>query len=447
MTEIYMPKAGMDMNEGVLVRWLKSIGDPVEKDEPIMEIETDKITMEAEAPASGFLLATYSEEGDVIPVLGIMGYIGSKDEVPPAAPGNTDTAASEASVLSLTATEANAPKAAAFAQAVEAVRATPGARQLAKELGVDISCVSPTGKHGEVLGEDVRKAAKHTAATPLAQRIADDGKIAVSSIQGTGFGGRVTKADVLLATAPAPQAYTMSVGESERLTIESRRPLNSMERVVAERMSQSHFEIPGVTQSLLVDMTDLLALRAKINARREQKISVNDFVLKATAIAVKEQPLARTSIYGNEYVVYSEANIGFAVSMNDGEGLLVPVLHNADRMPLAELSAKAKELAARARDNKIKPSECSGGTYTVSNMGMYDVWDFTPIINQPQSGILGIGSTCEMLRFAPDGSVVSRKVCKLLITYDHRIMNGVTAAKFELRVRDLLENPEELLLT
>jgi pyruvate dehydrogenase E2 component (dihydrolipoamide acetyltransferase) len=447
MTEIYMPKAGMDMKEGVLVRWLKSIGDPVEKDEPIMEIETDKITMEAEAPASGFLLAIYSEEGDVIPVLGIMGYIGAKHEIPPTAPGKTDTAAPEAHVLSLAAAEANAPTVAASVDTADNVRATPGARQLAKELGVDISCVTPTGKHGEVLGEDVRKAAKQPVATPLAQRIADDSKIAVSSIQGTGFGGRVTKADVLLATAPAQAVSAVPAGEDEQLTIESRRPLNAMNRVVAERMSQSHYEIPGVTQSLLVDMTDLLALRAKINARREQKISVNDFVLKATAIAVKEQPLARTSIYGSEYVVYCEANIGFAVSVNDGDGLLVPVLHNADRMPFAELSAKAKELAARARENKLKPGEYAGGTYTVSNMGMYDVWDFTPIINQPQSGILGIGSISDILRFAPDGSVVSRKMCKLLITYDHRIMNGVTAAKFELRVRDLLENPEELLLT
>ena len=255
----------------------------------------------------------------------------------------------------------------------------------------------------------------------------------------------MTKEDVLAAT-PVPAASALPAEDSEQLTIESRRPLNAMNRVVAERMYQSHAEIPNVTQSLLVDMTDLLSLREKINARREQKISINDFVLKATAIAVKEQPLARTSIYGNEYVVYNEANIGFAVSTNDGEGLLVPVLHNADRMPLSKLSIKAKELARRARENKLKPSECTGGTYTVSNMGMFGVWDFTPIINQPQSGILGIGAACDMLQLAPDGSVVSRRICKLCVTYDHRIMNGVTASKFEQRVRDLLENPEELLI-
>lgn len=445
MTEIYMPKAGMDMKEGVLVRWLKNIGDSVEMNEPIMEIETDKITMEAEAPASGILLATYSQEGDVIPVLGIMGYIGTKDEVPPAAPGATDTAPADF-IQAAAATETATPPAFASVQNAEGVRATPGARRYARELGVEISYVAPTGKHGEVLGKDVLDFARHPAATPLAQRIADDSNIEVSSVQGTGFGGRVTKADVLLAAAPTQAASALPIEDGGQLTIESRRPLNAMNRVVAERMSQSHFEIPCVTQSLIVDMTDLLAIRAKINARHEQKISVNDFVLKATAIAVKEHPLARTSIYGNEYVVYSEANIGFAVSMNDGEGLLVPVLHNADRMSLIELSEKAKDLALRARDNRLKPSEYAGGTYTVSNMGMYDVWDFTPIINQPQSGILGIGSISDMLRLAPDGRVVSRKVCKLLITYDHRIMNGVTAAKFELRVRDLLENPEELLL-
>ena len=437
MTEIFMPKAGMDMKEGVLVRWLKEIGDPVEKDEPIMEIETDKITMEAEAPASGFFLAKYCEEGDVIPVLDIIGYIGAEDEKAPEKPGGMQIAEAVKSTPAAV-IEPTAP----LVQDVHPgrMRATPYARQLAHMRGIELATLIPSGKHGEILGKDVLHAEHLPAATPLAQQIARDNGVDIASVHGTGHEGKVRKADVLAAVSPV-----LSPNQGGALlTVESRRPLSGMNRVIAERMFRSHTEIPNVTQSVLVDMTDLLSLRAKLNARREQKLSVNDFVLKATAIAVKEQPKARTIIQGNEYITYSEANIGFAVSVEDG--LLVPVLHNADLLSLPELSARAKDLAMRARNNQLRPDECTGGTFTVSNLGMYDVWDFTPIINQPESGILGIGTTHDMLQFGPDGSIVCRKICKLCLTYDHRIMNGVGSAIIELRVRELLEHPEELLL-
>lgn len=436
MTEVFMPKAGMDMKEGILIRWLKAVGDPVEKDEPIMEIETDKITMEAEAPASGFLLATYCQDGDVVPVLGIMGYIGGRDEKAPPLPGSPIQ--TETSPGSLQAAPAPC---ASPSQGAGSPAATPYARSLAKERGVELASLSPGGKHGEIIGADVLQAQKPPAATPLARRVAEAQGLDIAGLQGSGQGGKVRKADVEKAlAAPAPGGGQ----ESPLLTIESRRPLSGMNRVVAERMMQSHTEIPSVTQSILVDMTELMALRAKLNARLAQKLSINDFLLKATAIAVKEHPKARTILQDGEYVTYAEANIGFAVSVEDG--LFVPVLHNADLMPLTALSAKAKDLAQRARSNQLRPDECAGGVFTVSNMGMYDVWDFTPIINQPQSGILGIGAAQDMLRFGPDGGIVARKICKMFITYDHRIMDGVSSAKIKLRVRELLEHPEELLL-
>lgn len=437
MTEIFMPKAGMDMKEGVLIRWLKNIGDHVEKDEPIMEIETDKITMEAEAPASGFILAKYCKEGDVIPVLDVIGYIGAKDEKAPEKPGTMQIA--EAAKSAPTAKlEPAAPQ--VQDAHTDKPRATPYARQLAHMRGVELATLVPSGKHGEILGKDVLNAGHQPVATPLARKIARDNEIDIATLQGSGHEGKVRKADVLAAITPALPANQ----DGAILTVESRRPLSGMNRVVAERMFKSHTEIPNVTQSVLVDMTDLLSLRAKLNTRREQKLSVNDFILKATAIAVKEYPKARTIIQGNEYITYSEANIGFAVSVEDG--LLVPVLRNADLLSLPELSARAKDLAKRARNSQIRPDECTGGVFTVSNLGMYDVWDFTPIINQPEPGILGIGSAHDMPQFGPDGSIVCRKICKLFITYDHRIMNGVDAAIIELCVRELLEHPEELLL-
>lgn len=436
MTEIFMPKAGMDMKTGVLVRWLKEIGDPVEKDEPIMEIETDKITMEAEAPASGFLLATYCESGDTVPVLNVMGYIGSKDETPPANPYAAALAKPKDGDSAHTITAAAAVSVPPPSPAAGGLRATPYARHLAKERGLDLAVIPAGGKHGEITGADVLCANKLPQATPLAKRMADAKGLDVSTLNGTGHGGKVRSADVESALAESVQ--------TGQLTVESRKPLSTMNRAVAARMMTSHTEIPSVTQSILVDMTDLFTLRNRLNERRQQKLSINDFVLKATAIAVKEHPKARTILVGNEYITYAQANIGFAVSVEDG--LFVPVLHNADQMPLTALSAKAKELAERARNNQLRPDECSGGVFTVSNMGMFDVWDFTPIINPPEPGILGIGAAQEMLRFASDGSVVARKICKLFITYDHRIMDGVSSARIKLRVRDLLEHPEELLL-
>lgn len=437
---------GMDMKEGVLVRWLKNVGDKVEKDEPIMEIETDKITMESESPVSGYILALYSEAGDVIPVLDTMGYIGEKDEKAPEAPakkGEAAPAAAPEAAPAAAAAPVAAPAAAPVVNSGE-IRATPYAKSLAKERNVDLATVVPSGKHGEIKAADVLNAKAGATVTPLAQRVANDMGVDASSLQGSGFGGRVTKADVLGAAQPAPAAAPAQSGE--KLVVESRRPLSGMNRVIAERMFKSHNEIPVVTQSMMVDMTDLLALRAKINARRESKISVNDFVLKAVALAVKEFPEARTEFAGNEFIVYANANIGMAVATGNGDGLLVPVIPNADQLSMSELSAKAKDLAKRARDNKIKPDECQGGTFSVSNMGMFDVFHFTPIINQPEAGILGVGTTRDELKFAEDGSIVARKMCMICLTFDHRIMNGVGAAKFTARIRDLLEHPEDMLV-
>ena len=441
MTEIYMPKMGMDMKEGVLVRWLKNVGDKVEKDEPIMEIETDKITMESESPVSGYILALYSQAGDVIPVLDTMGYIGAQDEKAPDAPAKKGAVEEPAAQQAAPAAE---PAATAAAVAADDIRATPYARALAKERNIDLAVVVPMGKHGEIKAADVLSTKASSPVTPLAQRIAEDKGIDTASLQGSGFGGRVTKADVLASVPAAPQAACAD--DDGALVIESRRPLSGMNRVIAERMTLSHTEVPNVTQSMMVDVTKLLAMRASINSRRENKISVNDFILKATAIALKEFPEARTKYTDNEFIVYANANIGMAVSTGNGEGLLVPVIPNADRLSLSQLSAKAKDLALRARDNKLKPCECQGGTFTVSNMGMFDVYHFTPIINQPEAGILGVGTTRDELYFAEDGSVKARKICMICLTFDHRVMNGVGAAKFTARIRDLLENPEDILV-
>lgn len=444
-TAIFMPKNGMAMEEGVLVRWLVKEGDKVEMDQPIMEIETDKITMEDVAPASGTILALYAKDGDTIPVLETMGWIGEpgeKVEAPsaaapagPTAPENADTAGAPSEVLMSFPPE-EAPKAAPNADGV--ILATPYAKKLAADKGVDLANVTPTGKHGEIVGADVENAPK---ATPVAKNIAAANGIDLNTVTGTGFNGKVTKADVLGGmhqAEPAPVAV-------DEAGVEARVKMSGMRKTIAQRMTQSYFENPVVTQNVSADVTALLALRAKINDGKEKadRISINDFVMKACAIAVSEHPLVRTIIDGDELVTMKDTNVGMAVGSEGG--LIVPVIKHADMLSLSKLSAQAKDLANRARNGGLKMDEYSGSTFTVSNMGMYEVDSFSPIINQPNCAIMGVCRVRDELALV-DGEVVVKKMMGLSLTFDHRILDGVTAAQFELRIKQLLENPMDILL-
>ncbi|QOX62867.1 2-oxo acid dehydrogenase subunit E2 [Anoxybacterium hadale] len=486
MIEVFMPKAGMDMKEGTLLRWLKNVGDHVELNEPIMEIETDKINMEAESPGTGILLAKLIENGATVPVLQTIGYIGEPDETIPqktqdlqeitgghdavqTADSTVDGATAGNSVDDNTAcntvdgsgarnaVDCAAPGNTAAAGAPPA--ATPYAKKLAKDGGIALESILPSGTLREIKGRDVLAALeKHPGtATPLARKYAEVDGVNLDHISGSGFGGKIRKEDVLAAEATTGSFATTNssdtaysnvsadVPEIQRnlRSVENRRPVQGMRKVVGERMFSSYSQIPTVMQSMRVDLTELLELRVKINKNREKRISVNDFVLKATAIAVKELAPCRTVIIGNEFVTYKEANIGFAVSVENG--LFVPVIHNADQLSLLQISERAAVLAEHARAGTILPDEYSGGTFSVSNMGMYDVYEFTPIINQPECGLLGIGGIHDELLLKA-GELISRKIALLCMSYDHRIMDGVGAAKMKLRVRELLQNPVELLM-
>ncbi len=419
MVEVFMPKAGMDMQEGTLIRWLKEVGDTVEINEPIMEIETDKITMEAESPGNGILLAKTVENGAVVPVLAVMGYIGAKDEKIPEVSANVAEEVKEQNTPDKIEVESDTTKLSNGSD----IAATPYAKKLAGEMGVELAQVSATGKHGEILGRDVK-------ATPLAKKVAADMGVDLAGVSGSGHAGKVMRDDVLGAAAA-------TTGEA------TRKPLSSMRKVISQRMTKSHQEIPVVTQHMKVDVTKLLELRAMLNENRESKLSLNDFVLKVVAQAVKEHPDARTSIEGNEYIIKEDVNIGFAVGME--EGLLVPVIKNADIMSLSNISKKAKELAKTARAGSLKPENLAGGTFTVSNMGMFDVYAFTPIINQPESGILGVCSIEDELALV-EGEVVVKKKMMISLTFDHRIMDGIGAVSFQRRIKELLENPMEALI-
>lgn len=422
--EIFMPKAGMDMQEGKIIQWLKQVGESVEVGEGILEIETDKIAMEVEAAIDGVLLCTYYNAGDVVPVVTTIGYIGEEGEIPPAL-----TLKTEKNEAVITGVSEEKP----IERLENTVRlpATPYAKKLATENNIDLQDVMPTGSLGEIKGRDVEKKIKET---PLAKRIAEDKGIDIKSIQGSGFQNKVTKADVL---AKAEERDN----KSNTMTIKT--PLTGIKKIVAERMAQAHSEIPCVTQNTRVDTTNLITFRQQINGNRDKKFTINDLVIKAIAKALKNHKAILVSLGNNEIIQHEEINIGVAVALE--EGLIVPVVKNADKKSLEEIADTVKDLATRAKMGGLKMDEYRGSTITVSNLGMFGIHSFTPIINQPNAVMLGICAIEDELAMV-EGEIVNRKKMMICLTLDHRLLNGDVAARFVLNVKELLENPMEIIL-
>lgn len=321
------------------------------------------------------------------------------------------------------------------------IAATPFARRLAYEKGIDLASLIPSGRHGEVLAADVENAENAMPkASALALRIAADQGIDLKTIKGSGFGGKIMKRDLELAS---PQAVEEVLQEIDALI--ERRKLSSMRKVIAKRMYESHAQIPNVTQSIKVDVTDLMALRAQINDGLEKadKVSLNDLMIKAVANALGKFERFRMTLEGEEYVLHHDINVAMAVGMD--EGLLVPVLKNVDQKNIFEVSKEAKSLAKKAREKKLLPGELKDGRITISNLGMYGTHSFTPIINQPEASIVGVCGVEDELALI-DGSVAVRKKMIICVTYDHRILNGTEVAEFEAYLKNLLEHPVKIIL-
>ena len=437
-TRVFMPKAGMAMEEGTILQWFKKEGDKVATGDPLLEIETDKVNMEVEAAASGVLLKIIRSEGETVPVTETIGWIGEPgEEVPEAAEPKLDITSESANAQVENVVVEQPQTAPAYAAADGKVAATPLARKLAAEKGVDLSTITPSGSFGEVKARDVENIAA-ISATPLATKIAKDLNIDLAAIKGTGIGGKIKEADVLAAgdttvTQPmVPQVVEEAV----------RKPMRGMRKVIAERMLQSHLTAPPVTQNIKVDVTDLLSVRKKLNESLEQKISINDILLKVTAIVLRQYPAINVSIDGDHLIYHPVVNLGMAVALE--EGLIVPVIRNADRLSLIQISEAATELAQKARSGKLMPDDYTGGTFTVSNMGSYGITSFTPIINQPESGILGVCAIEDQLTL--NGTEVEvRKMMALCLTYDHRAVDGAQSAIFQNKIKAILENPYVLM--
>ena len=319
------------------------------------------------------------------------------------------------------------------------IPASPYAKKIAKEKVVDIRKAIPTGFYGEVIARDVLGiATQGNLATHLARRTAEFYDVDLNDIKGAGHGGKVRKEDVLAFLEG------QNAGGTANATIGGRREkLTGMRRIVSQRMLKSHLEIPPVTHTVKNDVTALLEARSKINAQGKRKYSINDFVIKAVAKALEVSPFMLVSIEDDDIIYHSQVNLGMAVAIE--AGLVVPVIKNAQAMSFDELSDAARDMAVRARDNKLTPDEFSGNNFTVSNLGMYDVESFTPIINQPDAAILGVCSIFDELALV-NGTVTLKKIMRTSLTYDHRILDGANAAKFQKEIKRLLENPIEIVM-
>ncbi|HTO21034.1 MAG TPA: dihydrolipoamide acetyltransferase family protein, partial [Spirochaetia bacterium] len=266
-------------------------------------------------------------------------------------------------------------------------------------------------------------------ATPLARRVAEMRSVDLSGIPGSGAGGRIRKADVESATPGGAPTGPMAAG--------SIMAFSGMRRAIAEKMTRSHQQVPAVTLVTRADVTELATLRERMNAYGGDKVSYTDFVLKAAAAALREFPLINSVVEGSSVKLCTDVNIGVAVALD--AGLIVPVIRGADALSLRQIGAAARTLAARAREGSLAPAEYTGGTFTVTNLGMYGITEFTPIINLPESAILGVGAIEEQLRMGAAGVEV-HKVMSLCLTHDHRHIDGAPAAQFLSRVRQLLES-------
>ena len=401
--EILMPQMGLTMEEGTVSAWLKKEGDAIKVGDEVLEITTDKLTNAYVSEYEGVLLKIVAQEGEDIPVKGLLGYIGQPGE----AVGGAAAAPAKAEEPKA-AVPAAKPAAAPVAAAGQRIRISPLARKVAAELGIDPSGIVGSGPSGRIRRQDVLAAA----------------------------------ANKPKAAAPAPAAPVMDAdGLMEGDTVAKMAP---MRRVVSQRMLQSHTEIPPVTQVTKVDVTALMRLRKEILETAGKKYSVNDFLLAATARTLRAHPEMLVSYAEGQVIQRAHVNLGVAVALEGG--LIVPVIRDADTLTLDKLAAAAKDLAGRAKSNQLKADEYKGSTFSVTNLGMFGVECFTPIVNQPDAAILGVGCIDDELQMDDAGNISKHQVMRLSLTYDHRLIDGAVAARFAADLRDMLQSPIRILL-
>ncbi|MBY0534558.1 MAG: pyruvate dehydrogenase complex dihydrolipoamide acetyltransferase [Chitinophagaceae bacterium] len=416
---ILMPRLSDTMTEGVIASWHKKIGDPVKKGELLADIETDKATLELESYKDGQLLYIGAQAGEKIAVNSLLCIIGD--------PAKVDV---NGIVAAAKGGGAAAPAASAPAQAAAPATTSAPAAAVAAP-------VASTSTDGRV------------KASPLAKKIAADKGIDLSKVQGSGDGGRIIKSDLdnykpAAAAAPAATSITAApVSSVPGVVSFDEVPVSQMRKTIAKRLAESMFTAPHFYLTMSINMDKAVESRAKLNDISPIKISFNDMVLKACAIALKQHPKINSSWLGDKIRVNHHVNIGVAVAVE--EGLLVPVVRFADTKSLSQIAGEVKTFAQKAKDKKLQPSDWEGNTFTISNLGMFGIDEFTAIINPPDSCILAIGAI-NQVPIVKNGQVVPGNVMKVTLSCDHRVVDGASGAAFLQTVQSLLEEPMRMLV-
>jgi pyruvate dehydrogenase E2 component (dihydrolipoamide acetyltransferase) len=446
---VIMPRFGMTQEEADVVRWLCADGDRVEQGDPICEVTTDKVNMEVEAPASGILTGIRFEEGDTVPVTTIIAYIVNEQEYQDQSYGTKEVQQEPSSQPEEPVTPSST------------INATPLAQRMAAVEGLSLEGMQGSGARGRITREDIHRAMNNrtpaatsqnlvgkTPASPAARSLAAQYGIELSDVPGTGPEGRVQGWDVQKyqqALVEVPQSAQVLAGDVAPDGVDVL-PIEGMRRTIANRLQASYQQAPHIFVNMEIMMDRAIALRAAINPRLpagREPVSMTALIIKACALALRDQPLLNSLLIEDRIHRHHQINIGMAVALEDG--LIVPVIHDADRQGVNQLGDMVADLSQRARQGKLRPQDVSGGTFSISNLGMFGVDQFTAIINPPQVGILAVGRIAR--RFVPDENdqPVARSLMNVTLSADHRVIDGLVAARFLNALRERLENPNLLL--
>lgn len=417
---VLMPRLSDTMTEGVIAGWNKKVGDTVKKGDVLAEIETDKATMELESYKNGTLLYQGAQKGEKIQVNDLLCIIGEQGKI------DVDAVV-------------------AAAKGGGAVAAAPAPAEKSAEPAQQAAVAE---EETSSVSADANGRIK---ASPLARRLAADKGIDLNKVQGSGDGGRIVKSDIdnytpqqaAAAASSAPAAKSAATAAPAGQVSFDEVPVSQMRKTIAKRLSESLFTAPHFYVTMVIDMDAAVAARVKINETSKVKISFNDIVLKACAIALKQHPAVNSSWLGDKIRTNHHINIGVAVAVE--EGLLVPVVRFADNKSLSQIAGEVKELAQKAKDKKLQPADWEGNTFTISNLGMFGVDEFTAIINPPDACILAVGGISQV-PVVKNGAVVPGNIMKVTLSCDHRVVDGATGAAFLQTLKSLLEEPLRMLV-
>ena len=420
---IRMPKMSDTMEEGVIASWLKKVGDEVKSGDILAEVETDKATMELESYDDGILLHIGVNDGDSVPVDGVIAIIGEKGEDVNEILKDIENDTSSADKK-------------------EEVNETPIEKEIEVKIETPAPAPAPAPEEENISSNDER-----IKASPLAKKLADEKGIDLSNISGSGDGGRIIRKDIEeykgipAKTAEVQKEIKLPQIHSEESFEEI--PVTQMRKTISKRLAESKFSAPHFYLTMEIDMDNCIEGRKKINESSEVKISFNDIILKACAVALRKHPMVNSSYLTDKIRINHHVHIGVAVAVD--EGLLVPVIRFADNKSLSHISAEVKSLAKRAKDKQLQPSDWEGNTFTISNLGMFGISEFTAIINPNDSCILAVGGI-KSTPVVKNGEIVPGNIMKLTLSCDHRLVDGATGAAFLQTLKELIEDPIKILV-